>query len=154
MFAETKIFVPVGHLIAYPTITAPTGYLKCNGAAVSRTSYASLFSVLGTKYGIGDGSSTFNLPDLRGEFIRGYDDGRGIDDIGRAFETAQSKQANHLSYAETSTSNLNDNVDVPLDGTGVWFRYQRGSYVSGIRFRNSTDDINPRNIALLMCIKY
>ena len=49
-----------------------SGYLICNGAAVSRTTYADLFSVLGTTYGSGDGSTTFNLPDFRGDFIRGY----------------------------------------------------------------------------------
>jgi phage-related tail fiber protein len=58
---------------------APTGWLKANGAAVSRTVYSRLFAVIGTYFGAGDGFNTFNLPDLRGEFIRCLDDGRGVD---------------------------------------------------------------------------
>ncbi|WP_338616468.1 phage tail protein [Pigmentiphaga sp. CHJ604] len=68
--------------------TAPARSLKANGAAVSRTVYADLFAAIGTRYGAGDGFNTFNLPDLRGEFIRGLDDGRGID-IGRVLGTLQ-----------------------------------------------------------------
>jgi microcystin-dependent protein len=70
---------PAGTVIYTARSTAPTGYLKANGAAVSRTTYATLFSAIGTTYGGGDGSTTFNLPDLRGEFVRGLDDGRGVD---------------------------------------------------------------------------
>ena len=66
----------------------PTGWLKCNGALLSRTTYAALFAVIGTTYGAGDGSTTFALPDLRGEFLRGLDDGRGVDG-GRALGSAQ-----------------------------------------------------------------
>lgn len=54
---------PVGAIIPYGGSTAPTGWLICNGAAVSRTTYSDLFAVIGTKYGAGDGSTTFNLPD-------------------------------------------------------------------------------------------
>lgn len=59
--------------------TAPSFSLKANGAAVSRTAYAALFARIGTRFGAGDGFTTFNLPDLRGEFVRGWDDGRGVD---------------------------------------------------------------------------
>jgi len=59
--------------------TVPSGWLECNGAAVSRSTYASLFSAIGTAFGEGDGSTTFNLPDLRGRFVRGYDNGAGND---------------------------------------------------------------------------
>lgn len=62
---------PVGWIGWYPVETPPDGTLVCNGGAVSRTAYAELFAVLGTKYGAGDGSTTFNLPDLRGRFVRG-----------------------------------------------------------------------------------
>lgn len=80
--------MPVGAVIHVAGNTAPTGFLKCNGAAISRSSYSNLFSMIGTIYGSGDGSTTFNLPDLRGEFVRGWDDGRGIDS-GRALGSAQ-----------------------------------------------------------------
>jgi len=58
--------LPVGSLVSYAGATAPEGYLLCDGTSVSRTTYATLFSVLSTTYGAGDGTTTFNLPDLRG----------------------------------------------------------------------------------------
>ena len=70
---------------------APTGWLECNGGAVSRTTYAALFAVIGTLWGIGDGSTTFNLPETRGEFIRGYDNSRGVDS-GRALGSWQADE--------------------------------------------------------------
>jgi phage-related tail fiber protein len=69
----------VGKISMFARSTAPSGYLKCNGAAISRTTYEALFSAIGTTFGAGDGSTTFNIPDLRGEFIRGWDDARGVD---------------------------------------------------------------------------
>ena len=67
----TSIAVPIGTVIAGATNIRADGFLKCNGAAVSRTTYSGLFSVLDTIYGTGDGSTTFNLPDFRGAFLRG-----------------------------------------------------------------------------------
>ena len=72
-------WAPPGMVMTFAERNAPVGWLKCNGAAVSRTAYAALFAAIGTLYGAGDGFNTFNLPDLRGEFIRGWDDGRGVD---------------------------------------------------------------------------
>lgn len=66
-------YLPVGSVIAFAgnPSSAPSGYLLCNGAAVSRTTYAALFDVIGTTYGTGNGSSTFNLPNLADRFIQG-----------------------------------------------------------------------------------
>jgi len=65
--AEIKsVIVPAGSVTMFAGATAPVGYLLCNGSAVSRTLYADLFTAIGTTYGVGDGSTTFNLPDLRG----------------------------------------------------------------------------------------
>ena len=61
--------VPTGMISAFNNV--PEGWLQCNGAAVSRTTYAALFAVIGTKYGSGDGSTTFNLPNLHHKFIEG-----------------------------------------------------------------------------------
>ena len=80
--------VPSGTVLYFAGSRAPAGWLKANGAAVSRTAYAALFAAIGTTYGAGDFLNTFNLPDLRGEFIRGWDDGRGVD-TGRVFGSAQ-----------------------------------------------------------------
>ncbi len=79
MLKESKDPVPTGAIFSFPLETPPTGYLVCDGSAVSRTTYADLFAVLGTSYGAGDGSTTFNLPDYRGKFLRGYDNGAGND---------------------------------------------------------------------------
>ena len=76
---STPAAVSVGTVMAWPTATIPTGWLECDGSAVSRTTYASLYAVIGTAYGVGDGSTTFNLPDYQGEFLRGHDDGAGVD---------------------------------------------------------------------------
>lgn len=62
---------PTGSVTMYAGATAPTGYLLCDGSAVSRTTYSDLFAVCSTTYGVGDGSTTFNIPDARGVFIRG-----------------------------------------------------------------------------------
>jgi len=80
--------VPSGAIVQWPAVFPPNGWLECNGAAISRTTYAALFAVLGTTFGAGDGSTTFNLPDLRGEFVRGWDHGRGVD-AGRELGTGQ-----------------------------------------------------------------
>ncbi len=70
---------PVGTVTANAGVIIPLGWLFCNGQAVSRTSYSSLFAAIGTIYGKGDGSTTFNVPDYRGMFLRGVDAGAGKD---------------------------------------------------------------------------
>jgi len=68
--------VPVGSIVLYGVATAPTGWILCDGSAVSRSDQALLFAVIGTTYGVGDGSSTFNVPDLRGRVPVGRDSGQ------------------------------------------------------------------------------
>ena len=68
---KSEISVPAGIIIPFAGTSVPTGYLLCNGAAVSRTDYADLFAVIGTLYGAGDGSTTFNLPDARDRVLQG-----------------------------------------------------------------------------------
>tara|TARA_R100000426_G_scaffold32202_1_gene26439 strand:- start:553 stop:1695 length:1143 start_codon:yes stop_codon:yes gene_type:complete len=95
--------VPTGSVFCMAVATIPTGYLECDGSAVSRTTYSALFAIIGTAYGTGDGSSTFNLPDLRGEFIRGFDNGKGTDN-GRAIASAQTGDNQSHSHSYTNTS--------------------------------------------------
>ena len=106
--------VPTSAVFCVAVATVPTGYLECDGAAVSRTTYAALFAIIGTTYGTGNGSSTFNLPDLRGEFVRGFDNGRGADS-GRSIASSQgASNASHnhsISLSgTTSTKSLTGNV--------------------------------------------
>lgn len=96
------MLTPPGMIAHFARETAPNGWLKANGAAVSRSTYANLFAAIGTRYGAGNGSSTFNLPDLRGYFHRSWDDGRGLD-AGRAFGSSQSSQ--NLSHSHVMNPN-------------------------------------------------
>jgi len=70
--------LPPGVIVPYGVTAAPTGFLLCNGQAVSRTTYSSLFAVVSALYGEGNGSSTFNVPDLRGRFLAGWDAGTDV----------------------------------------------------------------------------
>ena len=70
--------LPPGVIVPYGVSAAPTGFLLCNGQAVSRTTYSALFAVVSALYGAGDESSTFNVPDLRGRFIAGWDAGTEV----------------------------------------------------------------------------
>ena len=97
--------VPSGSVFCMAVATVPSGYLECNGAAVSRTTYSALFAIIGTQYGTGNGSSTFNLPDLRGEFVRGFDNGRGVDN-GRSIASGQGAQ--NSSHNHTASSSVTD----------------------------------------------
>jgi len=72
--AAIASLIPYGTVWAYGGTAAPTGWLLCDGSAISRTTYADLFTAIGTTYGSGDGSTTFNIPDIRGRVIAGQDD--------------------------------------------------------------------------------
>jgi microcystin-dependent protein len=73
--------IPTGTLTAFAGATAPSGWLVCDGSAISRSTYSDLFTVVGTTYGAGDGSTTFNLPDLRGRVVVGYAASGGHPDV-------------------------------------------------------------------------
>ena len=153
---------PAGTVIWTARTTAPTGYLKANGAAVSRTTYATLFAAIGTLYGVGDNSTTFNLPDLRGEFVRGWDDGRGID-TGRTMGSnqAQSYQSHNHSITDVQHSHSyqsassGENCVVGSGRAVEAISQSTGLAFTGITGTNNSGgtETRPRNIALLGCIK-
>ena len=156
---QTTYSNPVGTVIWYAADAIPTGYLECAGATVSRSTYSALFAVIGTVYGAGDGSSTFKLPDLRGEFVRGYDHGRGID-AGRGIGTAQSDEFKEHQHEFGCDDQVRSQGGYTALGS---FAYDANSSTSGggQRARTKNDNTNsggtetrPRNIALLACIKY
>ena len=74
----TSGILPSGMVVHTAAPAAPTGWLVCDGSAVSRTTYSGLFTAIGTTYGAGDGSTTFNLPQLIGGFVRGWDPPGGV----------------------------------------------------------------------------
>ena len=153
----TPAGVPTGTVIYHAANTPPTDFIKANGAAVSRSTYSALFTAIGTTFGTGDGSSTFNVPDLRGEFLRGWDDGRNIDGS-RAFGSTQAdqmEQHNHI----TSNYSLHQGYGGGTGGVVVRspadVQYGNLSTILGNRGGTSNSSENrPRNIALLACIKY
>ena len=170
--------VPTGTIITVATNTAPTGYLKANGALVSRTTYDALFVAIGTTFGIGDGSTTFALPDLRGYFPRAWDDARGID-TGRVFGSNQNDA--YLNHSHTASSvpdgaHTHTTTAVPsggwratssalgtstttgtVDNTANATIGSGGAHTHTITVYSSTTGLTetrPKNIALLYCIKY
>ena len=135
--------IPTGAVMAFAMNSAPSGWLECNGDAVSRTTYSSLFTAISTTYGVGDNSSTFNVPDLRAEFIRGWDDGRGVDS-NRTFGSAQLDEFKAHSHTMSF-------------GTSGWDAYtglnQSGSFTKSTSTVGGSET-RPRNVAMLYCIKY
>jgi microcystin-dependent protein len=141
---ESLDFGLTGAVAFFGLNTAPAGWLKANGALVSRTTYASLFAVIGTTYGAGDSSTTFALPDMRGEFPRGWSDGRAVD-TGRVFGSAQAQAIQ--SHTHTSRGSV---------GTGGQQAFVQGSdtfSISGVQATGGAET-RPRNVALLACIKF
>ena len=168
------IFTPVGTVITYAGSSAPTGYLKANGDTIPNgtgtvqgvtADFSALYAVIGA-----------TLPDLRGEFIRGFDDGKGTDS-GRAIRSSQTDQNKQHNHTATSTSTVTDNghthnllfgigsfggssgAQTPRDSGTTTNRLSTAT--TGITVATSTSIANdggnesrPRNIALLMCIKF
>ncbi len=69
---QSQAYLPSGMVMYFANSSTPAGWLQCDGSAISRTTYANLFAAIGTVYGAGDGSTTFNIPDTRGQFIRSW----------------------------------------------------------------------------------
>lgn len=160
--------IPTGMAIqSFGVLNNPL-FLLCDGSAKSRTTYANLFSVIGTTYGAGDGSTTFNLPEARGEFLRSADMGRGVD-INR---TVGSKQGDAI---RNITAQVNDLYFGPLanasgaittqtlmqsgrnSGTGGDWQFLKTQNTANLldaslQVPTSTEN-RPRNIALATYIK-
>ncbi|HBO9849834.1 TPA: hypothetical protein L5F86_001541 [Pseudomonas aeruginosa] len=146
----------VGQVALYAMSSPPTGWLKCNGAAISRTTYADLFAAIGTTFGAGNGSTTFNLPDLRGEFVRGWDDARGVD-AGRVFGSAQGdafKAHFHSTVGNNQYGNLQYIADVTTGGNAGTAAGTNLSTNAAFNDGGGSTETRPRNRALLFCIKY
>lgn len=166
--SEVLSHLTTGQVAYFAMQTPPTGWLVCNGSSVSRTTYDALFAAVGTAFGPGDGSTTFTLPDLRGEFLRGWDGGRGIDG-GRAFGTYQ-----RGSYLPGDDGVLDTFVSVyrsSQKGFLGWDSWGISTENTGDTVRSFTNTntvsnlgqaswpahggmARPRNVALLPCIRY
>jgi len=161
----------VGEVAFFARQSPPSGWLKANGAAVSRTTYADLFAAIGTTFGAGDGQTTFNLPDLRGEFVRGLDDGRNVDggrrlgavqgdairNITGVFDTSKGSWAQQfVDFAEASGAFdlIKGNKQWTGDPNNGGNNLPTGFKFDASRVVPTANENRPRNIALLACIKY
>lgn len=142
-------FIATGRKIGriYPVAqdSAPAGTLECDGSAISRADYGALFDVIGTDYGSGDGSTTFNLPDLRGEFIRGWDNGRGVDS-GRGHATTQSDELKSHTHGISCYDN-------PSGGARATSGSSGNSYTVNTQSTGGSET-RPRNVAMMYVIEY
>lgn len=159
-------FWRAGDIKASLVSTVPTGWLKANGAVVSRTTYAALFAAIGTTYGAGNGTTTFQLPDLRAEFLRGWDDGRGIDDA-RALGSSQAQMVLKHIHRQSLGINLEPPAGFTRGTTankaGIsgpdfdnwWWDTNDGTNVDGTVNAAGVigDENRPRNISVLYLIK-
>jgi len=123
--------IPVGSVIHLTSTVVPKGWLFCDGSIVSKDKYKNLYEVVGTIYGECEDEKMFKLPDLRGEFIRGYDADRGLDS-GRVFGSEQEDALQNHSHG------------------GVISR----TMASEVPPARVADETRPHNVALLPCIKY
>lgn len=145
----------VGMVSMFARSTAPTGWLSADGAAVSRTTYAALFAAIGTLYGSGNGTTTFNLPDLRGTFLRALDSGKGIDS-GRVLGSVQLADTEAHSHSIRMGGDANGVIPVNINNAVTTSNSAVGSGAIGI-LQISTEggtETRPINIALLACIKF
>lgn len=136
---------------------------------MSRTTYATLFSAIGTTWGAGDGSTTFNLPDLRAEFLRGWDHGKGTD-AGRAFASPQADELeSHTHTATTDSAGDHIHTMPTSDGNGGTVEVRRGNGLGGTLLAPTSTagahthvvtvaatggtETRPRNVAVMFCVK-
>jgi|GEM_PF-4975440 len=156
----------IGVPIPWYTETPPVGFIELNGAAISRSVYSELYSKYGTRFGAGNGSTTFNVPDLRGEFIRGWDNGRGVD-VGRELGSVQGdefKEHNH--YSDIRFNKLSARAD-DIDGAATTAQTDAGGGATEYRIGQMSDyweeatlkstggsETRPRNVAFMYIARY
>ena len=158
-----NMLVPTGAVMAFAMDSTPDGWRVANGAAISRTTYAALFAAIGTTYGSGDGSTTFNVPDLRGYFIRGH----GTNSDGTESGEFGAKQADALQNI-TGKIDLNAQAGFNVTMTGAFYSSEgntstlvafgsgavEGDYsFDASRVARTSTETRPSNIAMRYCIK-
>lgn len=162
MSAATSPSVPAGTLLPFAGTAVPDGYLLCNGAEVSRTDYANLFAAIGTKWGEGDGSTTFTLPNFNDRFIEGTTDTEkvgqyleaGAPNISGSFSLPGTEAPSKASHTGVFTVPGNTTGDYALghaSGGGNPIVYLDSSLVSTVY--REVSEIRPNSSYCLMIIK-
>lgn len=148
-----RLDVPAGAVQAFALSSAPVDWLECDGSDVSRTTYADLFAAIGTTFGNGDGSTTFGLPDLRGEFVRGWDNGKGTDS-GRTFGSSQDDaMQGHEHSIDYSGQLVGGGGGYNLQGSGSTTTTDGIASDGTNGTPRTASETRPRNISLMYCIK-
>ena len=171
--------VPAGMIMPNTSATEPAGWLECDGAAVSRSTYSALFAVISDDYGAGDGSTTFNLPDLRGQFVRGFANGssmdadrgsrtnRGDGTTGDFVGTIQNDAIVNIVGTQTrfyglhttglslsgAYYNTGGTGDYHMGGFAGAFGHNLGFDASRVSGVDVGSDVRPNNVQLMYCIK-
>lgn len=175
-----QLLTPVGTIIQSASQSTPNGYLKCNGASISRSNYKKLFEAIGTTFG-SDDNTTFKLPDLRGRFIRGFSDGSSIDgnrefgsiqedDLKRhthgfvvnfpgtdnkvkeSYEVLQVQTYNHFAIHSDGEGGIDDNAMVRYKDTKTTLKGKENR--GDLAYTGNSDEVRVKNIALNFYIKY
>lgn len=150
--ATAATAVPVGTVALWLTASPPTGWLHLNGQAVSRTTYDDLFALWGTTFGAGNGTTTFNVPDVRGEFPRFWDASRGVDS-GRGIGTAQAADiAAHTHSLSTLGHAEADSQSTESSGL-VGSAIGAAGALSNATAASTGAETRPRNFALMAIVK-
>jgi len=175
--ATVERLLPAGAVMPFAMNSAPAGWLSADGTAVSRSTYAALFAAISTTYGVGDGSTTFALPDLRGYFVRGS--GTNSDSTASgAFGTKQSDEIISHTHSGTTGNDTPDHTHSTtflaatsvaggpafaqgVIGTGSTTKTSGGASVNHTHSFTSSSmsptggaETRPKNIAMLYCIKF
>jgi len=161
-FILADSIVPIGTSIESACSSAPTNYLEEDGSALSRTTYVKLFTAIGTTYGVGDGSSTFNIPDRRGAYPRG----RGVSSLfsqNRTSVMGEQLSDNTQGHYHTVDGAVHyggaDNYGHVGAGNGYGFNYQSstaayGMFSSGYGTPRIGSETRPNSIILNYFIRY
>lgn len=146
--------VPTGATMFWTASTPPSKWLECDGSLLSRDTYSALFAVIGTTYGVGDGATTFALPDSRGEFFRGWDNGRGID-TGRVLGTVQADEIKSHNHDYRFGDGGTNTTALPYYYTNNNFTSDNYNVTSSEAVRpTGGDETRPRNVTRMEIIKY
>ena len=151
--------IPSGVVFPFAGSTAPYGYLVCDGSAISRSDYPSLFAALGTSHGSGDGSTTFNLPDYRGRFMRGVD-GTAGNDPDKAARTAMAAGGNtgnmvgsvQLDQFKSHTHQYDLGINAINAGTGDYYN-DDGAHSFVDTTATGGNETRPKNVNVNYIIK-
>jgi hypothetical protein len=152
---------PPGMVSAFPMATCPAGWLETDGSTVSRSTYASLFEVIGTIYGAGNGSTTFKLPDYRGYFLRSWSHGSGVDpDAASRSNRGDGTTGDNIGTIQGfQLQSHSHNYSSPLIGAWKGMTHDGGGTAmewpdpsAGVTYPTGGNETRPKNVNVIYCI--